>query len=57
MIDIDKLTEAQVRYILNDVIEGMRISVGVETTDYYLQLVGNQLDYPQQTNNEESDND
>jgi hypothetical protein len=53
MIDIDKLTEAQVRYILKDL------------TKYYwsdniskdILLAIESDDYPQQTNNEESNND
>lgn len=52
MIDIDKLTEAQVRYILKGFIDSS--DFGVFT---YIVYHMEQPDYPQQTNNEGSDND
>lgn len=53
MIDIDKLTEAQVRYILKMLIK-FRWSDDISDDI----MVATELDdYPQQTNNEESDND
>lgn len=53
MIDIDKLTEAQVRYILKKLIK-FRWSDDI-SDDVWLAM--QEDDYPQQTNNEESDND
>lgn len=55
MIDIDKLTEAQVRYLLQRLIYNTSIK---ETfmEDYIFWLMTGD-DYQQQTNNEESDND
>lgn len=52
MIDIDKLTEAQVRYILKGLIEADDFDID-NIMGYYME----HPDYPQQTNNEESDND
>ena len=53
MIDIDKLTEAQVRYILKILIE-FRWSDDISNDI----TVATELDdYPQQTNNEEINND
>jgi len=53
MIDIDKLTEAQVRYILKILIEFQW------SDDIYNDItVATELDdYPQQANNEEINND
>jgi hypothetical protein len=53
MIDIDKLTEAQLRYILKILIEFQW------SDDIYNDItVATELDdYPQQNSNEESDND
>ena len=53
MIDIDKLTETQVRYILKILIEFQW------SDDIYNDItVATELDdYPQQTDNEESNND
>lgn len=50
MIDIDKLSEAQVRYILRELYDVMSMSLGDVTTDYYLQLIAAQNDYPQDNN-------
>lgn len=52
MIDIDKLTEAQIRYILKGLVEADDFDI-----DNFIEYHMEQPDYPQQTNNEESDND
>lgn len=53
MIDIDKLTEAQVRYILKMLIK-FRWSGDIPND---IMVATESDDYPQQPNNEESDND
>jgi hypothetical protein len=55
MIDIDKLTEAQVRYLLQRLIYGTSVKVSfMEDCIFWFTT---EDDYPQQTNNEESNND
>lgn len=53
MIDIDKLTEAQVRYILKELL----VMGGNNLLEGGILWIKGNSDYPQQTNNEESDND
>lgn len=53
MIDIDKLTEAQVRYILKAVYD----DGGDYNMEKVVDCIMKDTDYPQQTNNEGSDND
>lgn len=51
MIDIDKLTEDQVRYIINELLDIKPMMCPIVAG------IMSEKDYPQQTNNEEGDND